>query len=303
MGPERIELSARERERLKVLQQVEDGHLKQSEAARRLRLTDRHIRRLQKRLRAEGDAGIVHRLRGRRSNRKIPESVEQRAMRQLRQTRYAGFGPTLAAEHLARRGIPVSRETLRQWMSTAGLWRPRNRRRKAVHQSLAALPRPLSAAAPLPGSAALGNSFRPTAYRSRRSKTKNSHEDQNQKHSASRSSLEEALEADISIWQRTGHRARCRQQAQGKEAIRALGITRLSETGIGEKASCRVQRSPACVSPELAAGIQRVLSCPTIRSGKAVNSQASWTYTLKPNSELRLERKIEEVGRFSRWSP
>src|SRR6201984_1370088 len=133
MGPERIELSARERERLKVLQQVEDGHLKQIEAARRLRLSERHIRRLQKRLRAEGDAGIVHGLRGRRSNRKIPESVEQRAMRQLHQARYAGFGPTLAAEHLARCGIPVSRETLRQWMSTAGLWRPRNRRRKAVH--------------------------------------------------------------------------------------------------------------------------------------------------------------------------
>jgi len=133
MGPERIELSARERERLKVLQQVEDGHLKQIEAARRLRLSERHIRRLQKRLRAEGDAGIVHGLRGRRSNRKIPGSVEQRAMRQLRQARYAGFGPTLAAEHLARCGIPVSRETLRMWMSTAGLWRPRNRRVKAVH--------------------------------------------------------------------------------------------------------------------------------------------------------------------------
>src|SRR5215471_1414170 len=133
MGPERIELSAKERERLKVLQQVEEGHLKQIEAARRLRLTDRHIRRLQQRLRTQGDGGIVHRLRGRRSNRKIPEPLRQRAVRQLRQARYAGFGPTLAAEHLARSGVGVSRETLRQWMSAAGLWRPRKRRVKAVH--------------------------------------------------------------------------------------------------------------------------------------------------------------------------
>src|SRR5215471_21409885 len=89
MGPERIELSAKERERLKVLQQVEEGHLKQIEAARRLRLTDRHIRRLQQRLRTQGDGGIVHRLRGRRSNRKIPSrsgsvrcaSCARRAMR------------------------------------------------------------------------------------------------------------------------------------------------------------------------------------------------------------------------------
>ncbi len=133
MGPERIELSAKERERLKVLQQVEDGHLKQIEAARRLHLTERQVRRLQARLGSEGDRGIVHRLRGRGSNRKIPESVEQHAMRHLRQARYAGFGPTLAAEHLARGGMSVSRETLRKWMSAAGLWRPRNRRLKTAH--------------------------------------------------------------------------------------------------------------------------------------------------------------------------
>jgi helix-turn-helix protein len=65
MGAERIELSAKERERLKVLQQAEEGHLKQIEAARRLHVTDRQVRRLQARLRSEGDRGIVHRLRGR----------------------------------------------------------------------------------------------------------------------------------------------------------------------------------------------------------------------------------------------
>src|SRR2546427_5172076 len=130
MEPERIELSTKERERLKVLHEVEQGHLKQVEAARRLRLSDRQVRRLQTRLRTQGDGGIVHGLRGRRSNRKIPEILAQRALRQLRQARYAGFGPTLAAEHLARSGLVVSRETLRQWMSAGGLWRSRRRRAK-----------------------------------------------------------------------------------------------------------------------------------------------------------------------------
>ena len=78
METERIELSARERERLKVLQQVEEGHLQQVEAARRLRVSDRQVRRWQQRLRKEGDRGIVHRLRGRRSNRKIPEAMRKR---------------------------------------------------------------------------------------------------------------------------------------------------------------------------------------------------------------------------------
>src|ERR1700683_2453138 len=107
METERIELSTRERERLKVLQQVEEGHLKQVEAARRLRLTDRQIRRLQTRLRSEGDRGIVHRLRGHRSNRKIPEALRQRAVRELRQARYGGFGRALVAEHLAGLGRGV----------------------------------------------------------------------------------------------------------------------------------------------------------------------------------------------------
>jgi helix-turn-helix protein len=133
MEPERIDLSAKERERLKVLHEIEQGHLKQVEAARRMRLTDRHVRRLQARLRREGDRGLVHRLHGRRSNRKIPEVFRRRALRELHQARYAGFGPTLAAEHLARQGLGVSRETLRQWMSAAGLWQTRRHRIKQVH--------------------------------------------------------------------------------------------------------------------------------------------------------------------------
>ena len=75
MELERIALSSRERERLKVLHEVEEGHLKQVEAARRLHLTDRRVRRLQARWRQEGDGGLVHRLRGRRSNRQIPERL------------------------------------------------------------------------------------------------------------------------------------------------------------------------------------------------------------------------------------
>ena len=133
MREERIELSEPERDRLKVLHEIEQGHLKQVEAARRLRLTDRQVRRLLARLRREGDGGLVHRLRGRPSNRKIPEALEQRGLRQLRQPCYAGFGPTLAAEHLARKGLRVSRETLRRWMSRAGLWRPRRQRIKQLH--------------------------------------------------------------------------------------------------------------------------------------------------------------------------
>jgi hypothetical protein len=62
---ERIEMSRRERDRLKVLYGVVQGERSQKEAARLLRLTTRQVRRLVRRLEEQGDQGLIHRLRGR----------------------------------------------------------------------------------------------------------------------------------------------------------------------------------------------------------------------------------------------
>ena len=132
METERIALSQRERDRLKVLYEIQQKHLTQVAAAQRLKISDRQVRRMLLRLRQRGDHSPVHGLRGRPSNRKLPARLEQKILARLQQ-RYADFGPTLAAEHLAREGFSVSRETLRKWMSKAGLWSPRSQRVKAVH--------------------------------------------------------------------------------------------------------------------------------------------------------------------------
>lgn len=129
---ERIALSQRDRDRLKVLHAVEQGERTQVQAASQLQLSDRQVRRLLVRVRAEGDRGIVHRLRGQPSNRKIPADHQQRIMGRV-QRRYADFGPTLACEHLEQERLRISRETLRQWMTAAELWHPRCRKAKAVH--------------------------------------------------------------------------------------------------------------------------------------------------------------------------
>jgi len=65
----RIEMSQRERDRLKVMSLVLAGERTQVEAGRLLKLGVRQVRRLQRRLEAQGDGGVVHRLRGRPSNR------------------------------------------------------------------------------------------------------------------------------------------------------------------------------------------------------------------------------------------
>src|SRR6202162_1201986 len=132
METERIAMSQPERDRLKVLHEVKQKHLTQEEAAQRLKVTDRHVRRMLIRIGERGDGGIVHQLRGRPSNRKLAAPLEQKIVARIRH-RYADFGPTLAAEHLAKDGFLVSRETLRKWMIQRALWRPRSKRIKAVH--------------------------------------------------------------------------------------------------------------------------------------------------------------------------
>jgi len=129
-------MSVKERDRLKVidtLTQQPDGprRLTQAQAAKQLDISERHLRRLQRRYEKEGDAGLIHRSRGRPSNRKFSDSFREQVLAHVRE-QYADFGPTLASEKLAERdGLTVSRETLRRWMIEDGLWKPK--RRKARH--------------------------------------------------------------------------------------------------------------------------------------------------------------------------
>ena len=132
METERIALSQEERDRLHVLRELERGGLKQVTAAQRMKVSDRQVRRLLLRWREEGDRAVLHRLRGRPSNRKFAVSFQRKVLARVGQ-RYADFGPTLAAEHLAQEGLTVSRETLRKWMTQAAFWRPRRQRVKKIH--------------------------------------------------------------------------------------------------------------------------------------------------------------------------
>jgi len=133
MSEQELWMSQRDRDRLKVLHEAEKGHLTQRQAGERLKLSERWVRKLVGRLGKEGDGGILHRLRGRASKRKIPEAVRQRAVRLVRRE-YADFGPTLAAEYLAKEHrVEVSKETLRKWLSEAGVWKRKRRRVEEVH--------------------------------------------------------------------------------------------------------------------------------------------------------------------------
>ena len=115
MRQEVMVMTAREAKRLYVVQQVLERKLRQRPAAGLLACSVRQLRRWIVRVRQTGPPGIVHQLRGRASNRRHPDPLQQRVV-PLWQTTYRGVGPTLTQEKLAERDhIRVGRETVRRW--------------------------------------------------------------------------------------------------------------------------------------------------------------------------------------------
>lgn len=133
MAEDKLLLTQQDRDRLKVLHEVKKGHITQRSAAEQLRLSERWIRELVERMRQKGDRAVIHGLRGRPSTRRITEKIEKQAVEIIRRE-YVDFGPTLASEYLQRdHRITASRETVRQWMIGAGLWKRRKQRIAEVH--------------------------------------------------------------------------------------------------------------------------------------------------------------------------
>ena len=130
--PDRVAMSQRERDVLKVMHGVMDGKRTQAEAARLLRRSVRQVRRLQRKSETDGDATIVHGLRGRPSNNGDDAEYRRRVLQAYRRG-YRDFGPTLASEKLAGEGLEVGVETLRRWLLAAGLWE--RRRHRDPHRS------------------------------------------------------------------------------------------------------------------------------------------------------------------------
>ena len=131
---ERIAMSQEERDKLEWLKRAKDKVISQREAAERMGVSERWVRKLLRAMKQQGDRVVVHGLRGRTSNRKIAAKVQAQVIELLKQPEWHDFGPTFASEQLAKRhGIELSDETLRHWMMGAGLWKSRSRRLEEMH--------------------------------------------------------------------------------------------------------------------------------------------------------------------------
>jgi hypothetical protein len=127
-----LELTMKEADRLKVIWQVISKQLKVRQAAEQLELSRRQVLRVMKRIREEGNRGVVHRLRKRASNHHLPGGLLEQAVATVMEN-YWDFGPTFANEYLQKEhNIWISTNTLRKGMIQSGLWLPH--RRKVKHR-------------------------------------------------------------------------------------------------------------------------------------------------------------------------
>ena len=123
-------MSRYERERMKIMAGVKSRELTQVQAAQLMELSYRQTKRGWRRYQAEGDAGLVHRLRGQPGLRRKPPALRTQVLALYAEPRYADFGPTLLAEELAKEGIRVDHDTVRRWLLAAGQRTVRRRRQK-----------------------------------------------------------------------------------------------------------------------------------------------------------------------------
>ena len=129
-----LQMSAKELNRLEVMQKLSEKRMSQKEAGRMLNLSTRQIKRLLRAYRQKGATGLVSKHRGRKSNHCLGEAVKKQALNLLK-TKYKGFGPTLAHEKLVEKDkLQLSDESVRKLMIEEGLWKPRKAKKVVAHQ-------------------------------------------------------------------------------------------------------------------------------------------------------------------------
>ena len=121
-------MSRNERNRMAIMVGIKGQELTLVQASDLLGLCYRQTKRVWRRYQAEGDAGLVHRLRGKPSARRKLSALRAQVLARYAEERYADFGPTLMAEELAQEGLVVDHETLRRWGLATGQWAVRRRR-------------------------------------------------------------------------------------------------------------------------------------------------------------------------------
>jgi transposase len=130
-----IILTEAEKERAGIIKGCLEGDHTNSEAAERLGLSVRQVRRLKRKVEELGVEGIAHGLTGSSSHRKLDAKREKKVLVFLKKKDHHDFGPTFAMEKLEEQeNIILDVGTIRRIMIDADLWQPKQRRSKQSHR-------------------------------------------------------------------------------------------------------------------------------------------------------------------------
>lgn len=134
MSKEIISMSLKELDRLQIIRDSVSRQITQEQAADRIGISIRQVKRLVQRYRIEGPQGLISRRRGQRPNNAFTSEFRTLVISLVRD-KYPDFGPTFACEKLREiHGLALSAETLRKWMVEEGLWRERRRKIARIYQ-------------------------------------------------------------------------------------------------------------------------------------------------------------------------
>ena len=114
-GKDIIIMKAKEFSRVSVIGNVINSKITQLEAANILSLSTRQIRRIAKGVKVQGGIAMMHKSRGRLSNRATDQGTKDKIL-SLYKSKYQGYGPTFTAEKLFEIDkIRMHPDTLRKW--------------------------------------------------------------------------------------------------------------------------------------------------------------------------------------------
>jgi len=125
MAQKLICMAKRELSKYEIIQDLINGKINGTDASKQIGVTVRHIKRLKAAVVKHGAAGLIHKSRGRESNRKLDPEIVKKAEKYLKE-KYYFCNPTFAAEKLDENyQIKINKETVRGIMTNLGLWQPK----------------------------------------------------------------------------------------------------------------------------------------------------------------------------------
>jgi hypothetical protein len=129
-----IRMTPKELSKYGVISELIDGYVNGTEAAKQIGLSIRQVKRLKAKVIKEGQIGIIHKSRGKESNRRISEEKTEK-MKKIVGENYRDFGPKFASEKLEEiHKIKVGKEKLRLLMTHWGYWIPKPRKKNGEYR-------------------------------------------------------------------------------------------------------------------------------------------------------------------------